>query len=330
MRLSADDPIETPGGSVEGVTAAIPETPAAPTVLSSADTIGAGRALMATRAICALSGAIGVVLALAVTPDLVARHWSPDHQLFATTTAAVHGLRGAAAVLGIALLTLALRERWAYLSLRTIVDANAGVWPWAALAAGLALGLNGAGVFVAATTGTPMGLLLGDPNATAGQPSYYGGMEYAGIILMAATAGIALFSSAFSPRRAARFLILGGLFTLWLVLDDAYMLHEQSPRIYLSERLVFGIYGVLLLAFVLTNLTYLLQTPFALLVTAGAFFALGIAFDSFVGLARLFPNGLENMLELVGICFWSAYFIKCSRNALRHRRARGITESAPG
>jgi hypothetical protein len=293
------------------------DAPTGPGVLSSYDIRGVGRVLVFTRAACALSGIVGVVLAFALTPDLVARFLSPDNQLNPATAAAVDLLRGFTALLAAGLLLLTLQKRWAYLSIRTVVDANFEVWPWAILAAGVSILLIGIGFFVSATTNTRIGLLLSDPNAIAGLPFYYGALEYAGIVLMAATAGIAIFSSTLSTGRAARFLMLGGLLTLLFVSDDLYMLHEQSSRVNLNDRTVYAVYAALALAFVVTNRSHLLQTPFILFFAAVVFFAVSIGVDSFTGLGRRLPSGLENMLELIGICFWSAYLIKCCRNALR-------------
>jgi C4-dicarboxylate transporter len=101
------------------------------------------------------------------------------------------------------------------------------------------------------------------------------------------------------------------------VSDDLYMLHEQSSRMNLNDRTVYAVYAALALAFVVTNRSHLLQTPFILFFAAVVFFAVSIVVDSFTGLGRRLPSGLENMLELIGICFWSAYLIKCCRNALR-------------
>ena len=52
--------------------------------------LGHARSILAlARLICTLSGMAGVTLALTVTPDLVARHLSPDGQLSPATVAAV-------------------------------------------------------------------------------------------------------------------------------------------------------------------------------------------------------------------------------------------------
>jgi hypothetical protein len=285
---------------------------------------------MFARLVCALSGITAIALALTVTPDLVARTLSPDGQLNSSTAAVIEALRGLSGLFAIGLLTVAFLKRWAEFAVRTIVEAHVHVWPWTALAAGIGVALIGVGLAISAATGTHIEYLLRDPNAIAELPFYYGALEYVGILLMAGTAGVALFSSTLARGRPARLLVLGGLLTLWLACDDLYMLHEQSSHVLLNERIVFGIYGALALAFVVTNLRYFFETPFVLLLAAGAFLAFGIALDTFAGLARHLPHGLEEMLELIGICFWSAYFVKCSRDTLRHRVACGITGPAPG
>jgi hypothetical protein len=290
------------------------DAPTGPVVLSSHDGV-----LAFARAACALSGIAGAFLAFAITPDLISRYLSPDNQLNPATAAAVDVLRGLTALLAAGLLLLALRKRWAYVLIRTIVGGNSDVWPWVILAAGASILLIGIGFFVSATTHTRIGLLLSDPNAIAGFPSYYGALEYAGIALMVAAGGISIFSSTLSSGRAAWFLILGGLLTLLFAFDDLYMLHEQISHMNLSDWTLYQVYAALALVFVVTNRSHFLQTPFILLFAAVVFFAVSIVVDSFIGLGRLLPSGLENMLELIGICFWSAYFIKCSRNALRFR-----------
>ena len=296
-----------------------------PVAHSSQGTIGIDRALVLARAACALSGVVGVFLAVAVTPDLVARYLSSDNQLNPTTVVAVDLLRSLTALLAAGLLLLASQKRWAHLATRTVVDSNLDAWPWAVLAVGTSSLLIGIGFFVSATTNTRIGLLLSDPNAIAGLPFYYGALEYAGIVLMAATGGIAVFSSTLSHGRAARFLILGGLLTLLFAFDDLYMLHEQISRMNLNDRTVYEVYAALALVFVVANRSHFLQTPFILLFVAVVFFAVSIVVDNYTGLGRRLPNGFENMLELIGICFWSAYFIKCGRNALRVRRSGEIT-----
>ena len=201
--------------------------------------------------------------------------------------------------------------------LRATTQNEPAVWLWALLAAGTACILIAAAFFVSAVTETPIGFLLRDPNAIARQPLYYGALETAGIMLMACTGGATLFASSLCRARAARFLLMGGLLTMLLVADDLYMLHENSPKLGLNEAITFGIYLALALVFAAVNLSYLLGSPISLFATSGAFFAAAMGVDAIPGLDQQLPRGSEDLLEVIGICYWSAFFVKCARDALR-------------
>jgi hypothetical protein len=174
-----------------------------------------------------------------------------------------------------------------------------------------------AAFFVSAVTDTPIRFLLRDPNAIARQPLFYGALETAGIVVMACAGGATLFASSLCKASAARFLLMGGLLTMLLVADDLYMLHENSPKLGLNETITFGIYLAVTLVFAIVNLRCLLGSPISLFIASGAFFAAALAVDAIPGLARQLPKGSEDLLEAIGICFWSAYFVKCGRDALR-------------
>lgn len=190
---------------------------------------------------------------------------------------------------------------------------------WALLAVALAALLLGAAFYVTLVTGKPFDVLISDPNGIAKQPNYFGALEYAGIILMSGAGWISLFSATLCRGQARRFLLLGGLLSLMLAADDLYMLHENSWRFHLNERILFSFYGMLLVLLVVTNVRQFLKTPFVLLGMALLFLAGAIVFD----LLQHFwgkPMGLfEESPEIVGICFWSVYFAKSSRDALLAR-----------
>ena len=278
-------------------------------------------AVQILRFLCVLAALIGIVIAIFATPAFVAGNLSPDGEINQGTVFGINAIRGVCALLAVALLVLATRPRWIQIALRTALIGNTGILPWAIFATVLVVVLIALGYLVTATTGTPITNLLRDPNAIADLPFYFGALEYAGIVVMAAAGGIALFSATLTRGPAARFLLLGGLLTLLLVCDDLYMLHENSWHFYLNEKTTFALYGLFALLFVLTNLTTLLYSSFLLFVTAGLFFAAAIAADSSAlpGFNALLPSGSEDMLELIGICFWATYFVKCSRDALRAR-----------
>jgi len=84
----------------------------------------------------------------------------------------------------------------------------------------------------------------------------------------------------------------------------------------LNEQIVFGFYGLLLALTVFASFRRFLQTPFVLLGIGVALFAVAVLVDAVPAGTMVLPPGLEDSLELVGTCFWSAYFVKCSRDVL--------------
>ena len=206
---------------------------------------------------------------------------------------------------------------------RDALAAQRSAIPWAVLAAGMAALLFAAGFFVLAVTGQPLSVLVRDANAIAQQPNYFGALEHAEIMLMCGAGWIALHTSMFCRGETARFLLLGGLLSLLLATDDLYMLHESSYRFAVPEQAIFALYAVLLLLLVATNFRWFLKTPFFLLGVALVFFAGATVIDASHYTPFGLPWGFEDCLEVVGICFWAVYFVKCSRNGLLERESLG-------
>jgi len=77
----------------------------------------------------------------------------------------------------------------------------------------------------------------------------------------------------------------------------------------------------LLVLIVVTNFRRFLLTPFVLLGIGAGLFAAAVLVDAIPPGTIPWPHGFEDSLELVGTCFWSAYFVKCSRDVLLDRRA---------
>jgi hypothetical protein len=204
--------------------------------------------------------------------------------------------------------------------LHEVMHAQLPAAPWAGVALALAATLLGGAYYVAAVTGNSIGVLLRDANAIAEQPQYFGAIDYAEVLLMSGGACISLFTAALKRDRHVLFLALGGILSLLLALDNLYMLHESAWRFHLNEHVIFGLYGLLLVLMVVTNFRRFLHTPFILLGIGTGLFAAAILVDAIPLGAIPLPRGFEDCLELVGTCFWSAYFVKCSRDVLRDRR----------
>lgn len=207
--------------------------------------------------------------------------------------------------------------------LHQVLHAQVPAARWAGVALAVAAILLGGAHYVAAVTGNPIGVLLRDANAIAEQPNYFGAIDYAEVLLMSGAAWISLFTAMLKRDRQVLFLALGGILSLLLALDNLYMLHESAWRFHLNEQVIFGLYGLLLALIVGANFRRFLHTPFVLLGIGTALFAAAVLVDAIpLGTIPL-PRGFEDSLELLGTCFWSAYFVKCSRDILLDRRTAG-------
>lgn len=164
--------------------------------------------------------------------------------------------------------------------------------------------------------GVPFSTLTRDPAAVAQLPFVTGWISYLGAVVMAAAASIALFASAqVRPRRCLMGL---GLFSLVLLADDLFMLHDGLLAfIGVDETLVIGSYAVLLLYILASNRDYLRPTGLPLAV-ALLFFALSAVTD-------LMPHPLfgahrhivEDGAKLLGMAGWLGCVVHISHLALR-------------
>ena len=207
---------------------------------------------------------------------------------------------------------------------RDSLAAQMRAWPWALLAAAIAGALLAAGFYVLAVTGKPLPVLVQDANSLANQPNYYGALEHAEILVLDGAGWITLFAALFCRGRTARFLFLGGLLSVLLACDDLYMLHESVWRVGLNEKIMFAIYAVLLILLVGGHLQRFLTSSFVLLGIALALFAGAIVIDALPKTPFGWVPGIEDLFEMVGICFWSVYFLKCSHDGLKERLAATV------
>lgn len=273
------------------------------------------------RMACALFGVALIAVAVIASPDLAISYLSPDGVVGAKSVLIINVLRGVAFIGAMALLVAAGNARWTRRALDLALTGNTGVGWWAMAATLTALLLIASAYAISTVSGTPIDFLVRDPSSIADLPFYYGEIEYAGILLMAGTAGATLLCASLCSGVTARFLWLGGLLTLLLACDDLFALHENSWRLGLNEKVTFAFYGMLAVLYAATHLRHMLRSPFVLLGIAALFLVAGIALDSFEVIGERLPKGWEDLLELAGLCFWSVYFVKTSRHALLEQRS---------
>lgn len=157
--------------------------------------------------------------------------------------------------------------------------------------------------------------LTRDIFATTGDAVYVGLLSNAGILGWA-VGGItwllcAVILARVAPSHTLRPLALGaGLFTLWLLADDALMLHEYVlPRLTgVPEHFFILSYGVSALALLVLGASRILRTNYLLLLLAGGLFAGSILSDELMlqtGAQLLVEDGLK----FAGIVVWAAYAV---------------------
>ena len=116
--------------------------------------------------------------------------------------------------------------------------------------------LLGAVLFLHVWKNIPVGHLTADPIALADElPVYSGFLSQVGILIWSAAASICFFCAkrlwhTRAERELKRFLVVSGAFTLWLALDDMFLLHETVfPLIGIPQNIVLGSYILLTLAY---------------------------------------------------------------------------------
>jgi hypothetical protein len=187
--------------------------------------------------------------------------------------------------------------------------------------------------------------MLRDPIMAAGgdQSEFYLGLfSNLGVVVWTATAAICLFAgselSDATNRRARHFLLYAGLFTLLLMLDDLFMLHENY-----GDRLLYVLYAIGLLYYVIRFFGLILGLDVVLFALAVPLFGSAVLLD--LAPWRLLPGAgievpqtvasspierdevrrfgrelrylLEDGFKFIGICCW-AFHIRAAK-LLRRR-----------
>ena len=164
----------------------------------------------------------------------------------------------------------------------------------------------------------PIASFRRDPTIVLGGPSYIGFISNIGILFWAFTAAICLFSSVIHKQRnnqaTSQFLLYSGLLTLWLLLDDMFMLHDSllPNHLMIPEKLVYLGYVTIVLVYLVKFRTEILNHEYATLFIAFSFFALSVLADLLLE-QQGFEFLLEDGLKLFGIVTWFIFFFRTCR-----------------
>lgn len=154
-----------------------------------------------------------------------------------------------------------------------------------------------------------------DPAATFGVDNL-AVLSNLGIILWATAAGIALggawvLRESRLDRDASSFLLVSGLISLFLTLDDGLMFHDHVFLNYLSisQPVIYGSYCLGIVAWLVRFRSTILGTDWLLLAFSLAAMAVSMGMDSVLPLTEDY-NLVEDGFKFAGILLWLVYFAK--------------------
>ena len=198
------------------------------------------------------------------------------------------------------------------------------LWVW--LPGLLLLGLA---LWVALASEITLRLLMQDATTVLGAPFYIGSLSMAGIIGWSLAVGVSIFtaiaSTGHAPRPWRSFLLAMGGLTALLLVDDAYLLHDEIVPQYVGVRgELVGIAYVILTVFILYRFRNVVRQSNYILLGA-ALTLLGVSAAVDVGSSALSDvlagNAIflgEDGTKLIGTWTWLAYLASVSRQALRN------------
>jgi hypothetical protein len=201
-------------------------------------------------------------------------------------------------------------------------------WPMIGLVLIVSAVLLGIALLLHFLRGVPLEKLMRDPIAITRVPPYIGFISQISIFFWSASAAFCLFSAKALPRyldnfKIKRFLLVSGLLTLVLGLDDLFLLHEKIlPDLGIPEKAVLVSYAGFVLFYLARFYAILLETEYILLGIALVLFGASIILDLSA------PHGIalylffEEGAKLVGIMSWMVYFFRTGTSAIYHNTAQ--------
>lgn len=174
----------------------------------------------------------------------------------------------------------------------------------------------------------PLVYLTSDPAVLSQQPFYFGMLSNIGVLLWIATATVCLFSALLLKilkrhTKSATFLSVFGIISLFLGLDDLFLLHERAiPKVFhVSQTFVLASYAIIVSVCLLRFRHHLLKNHPFLFAVSLLFFSISILADvlpiaSVFSLAEVADKGIhsnslhliEDGSKLLGIFLWLAHF----------------------
>ncbi|MBC7743994.1 MAG: hypothetical protein H7096_02745 [Flavobacterium sp.] len=175
--------------------------------------------------------------------------------------------------------------------------------------------------FIGLQSYIPISQLTRDLSAITGGKFYYGLLSNLGLLMWCAAASVCMFSSYILKKRKkllSGFLMFSGALTLFLLLDDMFLFHEEVFPKYLgiNEKFILAIYPLSICYLFLKYQIQILKTSYLILLSSLGFLALSMATDvifrKMSGVQLIFEDGFK----FLGIIGWFFYFTNTCISAI--------------
>jgi hypothetical protein len=178
-------------------------------------------------------------------------------------------------------------------------------------------------VFITKSNNIRFEMVSRDPVQIFKGKPYIGILSNMGILLWCATSTIILYSSLIcrilkrSPTET-NFLFFSGLLSIFLMIDDLFLLHDVIFPKYLmiNQKLFYLVYGFSVIAIFIRYYRIMLNTDYVLLMIAFILLGLSAITDVLLAMGLHFKHeyGYEDSFKFLGIIAWFSYF---SRTAFK-------------
>lgn len=163
-----------------------------------------------------------------------------------------------------------------------------------------------------------------DLSSIAGGHPLYGVFSTLGIILWASAASVCWFTYFIYRKNVdktqKRFLLLTAILTLWLLLDDAFEIHEfMAPyHLHIQQEYIYGIYIILIIGYMIYFFRSILKTEYFLFFLACLFIGLSVGLDFLVDyFGKEVPTAVEDGLKFFGVGVWFLYCVRISAGTVQ-------------
>ena len=175
----------------------------------------------------------------------------------------------------------------------------------------------GLGIYLTESNNIHFEMVSRDPIQILNGKPYIGIISNIGILMWCATCTILLYSSLICriknrPPRETNFLFFSGLLSIFLMIDDLFLMHDVIFPEYLKidEKIFYVVYGLSVIAIFLRFYKIMLTTDYVLLMLA--FFLLGFSAITDIvltlGLHLKHEYAFEDSFKFLGIIAWFSYF----------------------